>query len=128
MIKKGRGMSAVLHPTGFKGGGDPDQASLRLKADGTIDLMVGAVDYGQGAKTVLLQIAAEILDVPLDNITVQNHSTDTMPFSTDTAASRVTFMAGNAILNAADDFKRKIINYPWSSRSCGSSTTQHEFH
>mgnify|MGYP000929352834 CR=1 FL=1 len=109
MIKKGRGMSAVMHPTGFKGGGDPDQATLRLKADGTIDLMVGAVDYGQGAKTVLQQFAAEALDVPLENITVQNNSTDTMPFSTDTAASRITFIAGNAVIKAAEDFKRKII-------------------
>lgn len=108
MIKKGRGMSAVIHPTGFKGGGDPDQATLRLKVDGTVDLMTGAVDYGEGAKTVLRQFAAEALDLPLDKITVQNISTDTMPFSTDTAASRVTFIAGNAVLRAADDFKKKI--------------------
>lgn len=111
MIKKGRGMSAVMHPTGFKGGGDPDQATLRLKADGTIDLMVGAVDYGQGANTVLPQFAAEALDVPIDSITFQNNSTDTMPFSTDTAASRVTFVAGNAVLKAAEDFKVKIKDF-----------------
>lgn len=111
MIKKGRGMSAVMHPTGFKGGGDPDQATLRLKADGTIDLMVGAVDYGQGGKTVLRQFAAEALDIPLDSITLQNNSTDSMPFSTDTAASRVTFIAGNAVLKAAGDFKKKITEF-----------------
>ena len=115
MIKKGRGMSAVIHPTGFKGGGDPDQATLRLKVDGTVDLMVGAVDYGEGSKTVLRQFAAEALDVPPDNITVQNISTDTMPFSTDTAASRLTFIAGNAVLRAADDFKRKSGIWPQGS-------------
>lgn len=111
MIKKGRGLSAVMHPTGFKGGGDPDQAAIRLKADGSLDLLVGAVDYGQGAKTVLRQFAAEALDLPLEKIAIHNSGTDSMPFSTDTAASRVTFIAGNAVLDAARDFKEKIQAY-----------------
>ena len=111
MIKKGRGISAVMHPTGFKGGGDPDQATIRLKADGSIDLLVGAVDYGQGAKTVLRQFAAEALDVPIEKIVIHNSRTDNMPFSTDTAASRVTFIAGNAVLDAAGDFKESVLNF-----------------
>lgn len=111
MIKKGRGISAVMHPTGFKGGGDPDQATIRLKADGSIDLLVGAVDYGQGAKTVLRQFAAEALNVPIELIAIHNKSTDSMPFSTDTAASRVTFIAGNAVINAAYDFKKKVADF-----------------
>lgn len=111
MIKKGRGISAVMHPTGFKGGGDPDQATIRLKADGSIDLLVGAVDYGQGAKTVLRQFAAEALDVPLDKIVIHNSRTDNMPFSTDTAASRVTFIAGNAVLDAARNFRESVLDY-----------------
>ena len=44
MIKKGRGISAIMHPTGFKGGGDPDQALLKLKPDGTVDLLTGVTD------------------------------------------------------------------------------------
>lgn len=111
MIKKGRGVSAVMHPTGFKGGGDPDQASIRMKADGTIDLMVGAVDYGQGAKTVLRQFAAEELGIDIDMIALHNTSTDDMPFCTDTAASRVTFICGNAVVNAAKDFKQKVLEF-----------------
>lgn len=108
MIKKGRGLASVIHPTGFKGGGDPDQATIRMKSDGTFDLMVGAVEKGQGARTVLRQIASDALDVPIDNITIHNHDTDTMPFSTDTAASRITFITGNAILKAAEDLNEKI--------------------
>ena len=111
MIKKGRGISAVMHPTGFKGGGDPDQATIRLKADGSIDLFVGAVDYGQGAKTVLRQFAAEALDVPIDKIAIHNSRTDNMPFSTDTAASRVTFVAGNAVLNATRNFLESVLDF-----------------
>ncbi|NLD20460.1 MAG: xanthine dehydrogenase family protein molybdopterin-binding subunit [Clostridiales bacterium] len=111
MIKKGRGISAVMHPTGFKGGGDPDQATIRLKADGSLDLLVGAVDYGQGAKTVLRQFASEALNLPLDKIALHNAGTDDMPFSTDTAASRVTFIAGNAVIDAAKNFKESVLNY-----------------
>lgn len=68
MIKKGRGISAIMHPTGFKGGGDPDQALLKLKPDGTVDLLTGVTDYGQGGKTVLRQFAAEELGIDIDMI------------------------------------------------------------
>lgn len=111
MIKKGRGVAAVMHPTGFKGGGDPDQATVKIKADGTLDVLVGAVDYGQGAKTVLRQIAAEALDVPLEMINLVNKGTDVTPFSTDTAASRVTFIAGNAVISACRDFQKEAAGF-----------------
>lgn len=111
MIKKGRGISAVMHPTGFKGGGDPDQATIKIKADGSLELIVGAVDYGQGGKTVLRQIAAEALDVPLESITLINKGTDVTPFSTDTAASRVTFICGNAVISACKDFQAKAVEF-----------------
>ena len=69
MKKKGTGISLGVHPSGLKGGGDPSQAQIRLKPDGTLDLMNGAVDIGQGCKTVLRQIAADTLGVPLESIT-----------------------------------------------------------
>ena len=111
MIKKGRGVSAVMHPTGFKGGGDPDQATFKIKPDGTLDLIVGAVDYGQGAKTVLWQIGAEALNVDPDKINLVNKGTDVTPFCTDTAASRVTFICGNAVIAAAKDFQKNAIEF-----------------
>lgn len=94
MIKKGKGISAIMHPTGFKGGGDPDQALLKLKPDGTVDLLTGVTDYGQGGKTVLRQFAAEELGIDIDMISLHNKGTDNVTWSTDTAASRVTFIAG----------------------------------
>ncbi len=48
MKKRGVGISCNTHPAGLKGGGDPSQAQIRLKPDGTFDLLVGAVDIGQG--------------------------------------------------------------------------------
>ncbi len=108
MKKRGTGISCNTHPSGLKGGGDPSQAQIRLKPDGTLDLLVGAVDIGQGSKTILRQIAADELGVPLESITVNNFDTDIGPMCTGTFASRVTFMDGNAVIRAAADFKKKI--------------------
>lgn len=108
MKKKGTGMSLGVHPTGLKGGGDPSQAQIRLKPDGTFDLLSGAVDIGQGCKTVLRQIAADELGVSLENITLTNVDTDVCPMTTGTFASRVTFMDGNAVIRAAQDLVDKM--------------------
>ncbi len=108
MKKRGIGISCNTHPAGLKGGGDPSQAQIRLKPDGTLDLLVGAVDIGQGSKTILRQIAADELRVPLEAITVNNFDTDIGPMCTGTFASRVTFMDGNAVIRAAGDLKKKI--------------------
>jgi CO/xanthine dehydrogenase Mo-binding subunit len=108
MKKRGVGISCNTHPAGLKGGGDPSQAQIRLKPDGTFDLLVGAVDIGQGSKTILRQIAADELGVPLEAITVNNFDTDIGPLCTGTFASRVTFMDGNAVLRATADLKKKI--------------------
>jgi CO/xanthine dehydrogenase Mo-binding subunit len=109
--KKGIGISLGVHPSGLKGGGDPSQAQIRLKPDGTLDLLNGAVDIGQGCKTILRQIAADALGVPLESITHNNFDTDIGPMCTGTFASRVTFMDGNAVIAAAKDLKEKIITF-----------------
>ena len=75
MKKRGIGISCNTHPAGLKGGGDPSQAQVRLKPDGTFDLLVGAVDIGQGSKTVMRQIVADELGIPLEAITVNNFDT-----------------------------------------------------
>ena len=108
MKKRGVGISCNTHPSGLKGGGDPSQALIRLKPDGTFDLLFGAVDIGQGCKTILRQFAADELGVPLEAITAHNFDTDIGPMCTGTFASRVTFMDGNAVLRASGDLKRKI--------------------
>jgi len=109
--KKGIGISLGVHPSGLKGGGDPSQAQLRLKPDGTLDLLNGAVDIGQGCKTILRQFAADTLGVPLESITHNNFDTDVGPMCTGTFASRVTFMDGNAVILAANDLKSKILAF-----------------
>ena len=111
MKKRGLGMACSLTPSGPRGGGDLSQAFIRLKHDGTYDLLVGAAEIGQGCKTTLCQIAAEALDVPIEAISYHNSSTDTSPYDHGTFALRITFMNGNAVLSAASDLKGKIRNF-----------------
>lgn len=111
MKKRGVGISCVLHPTGNKGGGDPSQAAIELKPDGTFVLLIGAVDLGQGSTTILRQFAADALDVPIENIFASNFADDFAPLSLGSFASRVTLIDPHAVYNAADDLKQKIREY-----------------
>jgi CO/xanthine dehydrogenase Mo-binding subunit len=108
MKKKGKGMSLVLHPTGNKGAGDPSQAAIQLKPDGTFTLIIGTVDLGQGSTTILRQFAADELDVPIESITVNNSAGNMAPVCTGSFASRVTLIDPHAVQIAAEDLKKKI--------------------
>jgi CO/xanthine dehydrogenase Mo-binding subunit len=101
MKKRGVGVAASHFPTGIAGGGDATQAILKVNADGSADLIVSCVDLGQGCKTVLAQIAAEELGIPYQRVKVNNQGTDTGPLCFGSFASRVTYAAGNAVIEAA---------------------------
>lgn len=109
MKKRGIGLAAACYPTGMSGGGDSTQAIVKVKPDGCVDLIVGSVDIGQGCKTVLAQMAAEVLGVGYDQVTVLNQDTDTCPICFGTFASRVTFVAGNAVIKAAQEAKSILL-------------------
>jgi CO/xanthine dehydrogenase Mo-binding subunit len=108
MKKRGKGISSIGYATGFFGGGDPNQAEISIKIDGTFDLVMGTSDIGQGCKTSYRQIAAEALDVPVEAITLTNSDTDFIPLCMGAFASRATFVGGNAIIIACEDLKRKM--------------------
>lgn len=101
MKKRGIGIATVHYPSGFAGGGDPSEAVVSVKHDGTVNVLVGSVDLGQGCMTVFCQIAAQELGVPIEHVTVRNDDTDSCPFCAGTYSSRVTYVAGNAALRAA---------------------------
>ncbi len=111
MKKKGVGMACVLHPTGNKGAGDPSNAAIQLKPDGTLVLLVGAVDLGQGSTTILRQFAADAMEVPIETIFASNFADDFAPLSLGSFASRVTLIDPHAVENAATDLKKKIREY-----------------
>ncbi len=108
MKKRGKGISCVLHPSGNKGAGDPSNAAVQLKPDGTFALLLGAVDLGQGSTTILRQVAADALNVPIDSIYASNFADDFAPLSTGSFASRVTLIDTHAVWNACEDLKGKI--------------------
>lgn len=108
MKKKGVGISCVLHPSGNKGAGDPSAAAIQLKPDGTLALLIGAVDLGQGSTTIMRQIAAETMGVPIETVYASNFADDFAPLSTGSFASRVTLIDSHAVANACEDLKQKI--------------------
>lgn len=108
MKKRGKGISLVLHPTGNKGAGDPSQAAIQLKPDGTFTLIIGTIDLGQGSSTILRQFAADELNVPIDSITVINSAGAIAPVCTGSFASRVTLIDPHAVKLAAKDVIKQI--------------------
>ncbi|MGB7948270.1 MAG: molybdopterin cofactor-binding domain-containing protein, partial [Candidatus Binatia bacterium] len=84
-------------------------ALVRLLADGSVMVMAGSTEVGQGARTVLSQIAAEELAVAVGQITMQATDTLFTPFDRSTGASRSTTVMGNAVKAAAQDLRQQII-------------------
>ena len=76
------------------------QSTVRLLADGSVVVVAGTSDMGQGARTVLAQIAAEELGAPLGSISVVMGDTAIVPYDQQTSASRSTVLMGNSVLAA----------------------------
>lgn len=102
--KRGFGVAAGAHISGLLGTG----AIVRLLEDGTVVLNTGAVDIGQGSDTVLAQICAEALKLPLDRVAVASPDTDGSPYNWGTTASRVTFTTGRSVALAAGEVEKQI--------------------
>ena len=92
------GIACLPHITGMLTSG----AIIRVLEDGTVVLNTGAVDNGQGSDTVLAQICAGALGLEVDQVSLAVPDTDSSPYNWGTTASRVTYMAGRAVVAAAD--------------------------
>ncbi len=93
----------------FSAPGTTSSAAVKVNADGSITLLTGSSEIGQGSKTVLAQIAAEELGVSLDEVSVISGDTDATPFDHGSFSSRVTHHTGNAVKFAAEDAKRQLL-------------------
>lgn len=98
--------TACLHPGMVEG----SASSVRLNLDGTVDVLSGATDLGTGIGTALAQVAAESLSIPVEHVRVVLGDTDVTPFDAGSHASRTMFHAGNAVLRAAQDARRQILD------------------
>jgi CO/xanthine dehydrogenase Mo-binding subunit len=105
--RRGMGLAVSAHISGLLGTG----AIVRMLEDGTISLNTGATDIGQGSDTVLAQICAETLKIPVDMVSVASPDTDGSPYNWGTTASRVTYTTGRAVVGAAKDVLRQAMEH-----------------
>jgi len=101
--RRGVGMAAAMHVSGNRTIGNWDGATVIVKVneDGRIFILSGECDMGQGAATMMSQIVAHELGLPLADVYVVPPDTDVAPVAVGTLASRVTMSAGNAAIVAA---------------------------
>ncbi len=111
-IKKGIGLSIMLHGTGAaRALPDPGSATIMINSDGTANLHTAAADEGQGNRTVLAQVAAEILGIEFKDILVSETDTDITPLDCGTHGSRQAYCGGLSVRNAAMDARKKMLAY-----------------
>lgn len=106
-IRRGIGMAVCMHGSAIPGL-DMGAASIKINDDGSFNLLVGATDLGTGSDTVLSQIAAEVLGVPLEDIVIYSSDTDFTPFDTGAYASSTTYISGTAVKKAAEELRQQI--------------------
>ena len=85
-------------------------ALVRLLADGSVILIAGTTEVGQGARTVLSQIVAQELSLPTERIVMPGTDTRSTPFDRSTGASRSTTVMGSAVKAAAEDLRRQLLD------------------
>jgi CO/xanthine dehydrogenase Mo-binding subunit len=107
---RGTGIAAVNYPTGMNLGGDPSQALVHATTSGSFVVSLSATDLGQGLRTVIGQIAAEVLGVQMHEVFVDTADTDSGPHDMGTFASRATHRVGNAVLIAAQEARAALLD------------------
>ena len=106
-LRRGLGMATVMQGTAIPYL-DMGAASIKINDDGSFNLLVGATDLGTGSDTVLAQMAAEVLGVPLDDIIMYSSDTDFTPFDKGAYASSTTYISGAAVVKAAEQVAAQI--------------------
>ncbi len=104
----GVGMSIMMQGSGIPEI-DMGAATIKMNEDGSFNLLVGATDLGTGSDTILAQIAAEVLGVPLAKILVTSSDTDVTPFDVGAYASSTTYVSGMAVQRAAEKVREQIL-------------------
>jgi xanthine dehydrogenase YagR molybdenum-binding subunit len=104
-IRRGVGMASL---TWGAGGGPPAYATVRINRDGTIEVLTGAQDLGTGARTVLAQIAAEVLGAKIADVRTVLGDTERLPFASNSWGSITTASVGPAVRVAAEEARDSL--------------------
>lgn len=107
-IRRGKGLALVIKATITP---STSEAELKLNEDGSLNVLTSSVELGQGSKTVLAQIAADQLQVPVSRVSVSDPDTELTPYDQQTSSSRTTFSMGGAIAKAAADLKQQLLEH-----------------
>lgn len=105
----GKGLAVCMKDGG--GTYKVSSAAVKMNADGSVVLLTGTVEVGQGARTALSQIVAEELAIPYDAVTVAQLDTDVTPYDVNTNASSSTVVMGLSVQRAAQDLKRQLLRH-----------------
>ena len=92
----------------WRSGSGPSTASVSLNEDGTISVLTGSVDIS-GTDTVLAQIAAETLEIGMEQVVIAKRDTDLAPYTQPSGGSRIIYSQGKAVQMAAEDARSKLM-------------------
>ena len=109
--KRGVGVASCWYGCGNTSIANPSTIKAGISRDGGVMLHQGAVDIGQGSNTVIAQIFADALGVPLGDVRLVGADTDITPDAGKTSASRQTFISGKAAEKAAKALREKILRF-----------------
>jgi CO/xanthine dehydrogenase Mo-binding subunit len=104
---RGRGLACIVKTTVTP---STSTASLKLNDDGSLNVLVSTVEVGQGARTVLRQIAADAVGVPYEHVAVSYPDTAMTPWDQTTSSSRSTLMMGGAIREAGACIRSELVD------------------
>lgn len=111
---KGIGMSWFLHGCGFTGSGEQKHINALVKLeknkDNTVEILIAAVDMGQGIKTSMRKLVSEMLEIPLQQVICNHPDTNRVPDSGPTVASRTIMIVGGLVARACKQLKEQWIN------------------
>jgi aldehyde oxidoreductase len=110
-LRKGVGLGTCWYGCGNTSLPNPSTMKIGVTGDGQIVLHQGAVDIGQGSSTVMVQIAADALGVPVDAISLRSADTAITPDAGKTSASRQTFVSGNATKLSGEALRAMILRH-----------------
>lgn len=110
-VKKGIGLATFMHGAGFTGSGErylQSIAAMEATREGRVRILVSSTEIGQGTNTILAQIAAEALDLDIEDIELAQPDTAAVPNSGPTVASRTCMVVGKLVESAALGLKKTL--------------------
>lgn len=118
MKKRGVGVASMWYGIGNTAAPNPAGAFVDILDDGTVIVLTGAADIGQGSDTVFAQIVAEEIGVSYEDVLVSSGDTGISPDAGASSASRQTYISGNAVRLAAKEAKKELMLQAASLLEC----------